>query len=188
MHGYISSSSMEPGLQDRNYFFANRLAYRFGQKPKRFDVIVFYDHKGDLMIKRVIGLPGEKIRIDNSYIYVDDQKEPLDEFYLNEVEWLSAYSEIEVKPNAYLVMGDNRNHSHDSRFWTNPFVETDAIQGRLWFTYKPRVLFYNNERHLLTPWLSYVKYLLKLSQYNVEMIRLGSIRKKELKEILNEEK
>lgn len=113
----VSGSSMEPTLQDGDSLLVDKLSYRFTE-PDRFDIVIFPYQYGDdqYFIKRVIGLPGETVRIDyygNIYINGD----VLSEHYGAEIiqDPGRAQEEITLGDGEYFVMGDNRNHSMDSR-------------------------------------------------------------------------
>lgn len=113
----VSGSSMEPTLQDRDSLIVDKVSYRF-TKPHRFDIVIFPYKYGNnqYFIKRVIGLPGEKIRIDyDGNIYINDVK--LEENYGAEIiaDPGRAETEILLGEDEFFVMGDNRNHSMDSR-------------------------------------------------------------------------
>ncbi|WP_029233608.1 signal peptidase I [Butyrivibrio sp. VCB2006] len=113
----VSGSSMNPTLIDKDSLLIEKVSYRFGD-AKRFDIIVFpYRYGNDeFFIKRVIGLPGETVRIDTEgNIYIDEVK--LDEHYGAEVilDPGVALEGVKLGPDEYFVMGDNRNHSMDSR-------------------------------------------------------------------------
>ena len=113
----VSGSSMEPTLQDRDSLIVDKASYRF-TKPHRFDIVIFPYKYGNnqYFIKRVIGLPGEKIRIDyDGNIYINDVK--LEENYGAEIiaDPGRAETEILLGEDEFFVMGDNRNHSMDSR-------------------------------------------------------------------------
>lgn len=113
----VSGSSMEPTLQDRDSLLVDKLSYRF-KDPERFDIVIFPYQYGEkqYFIKRVIGLPGETVQIDyDGNIYVNG--ELLDEHYGAEVilDPGRAVDEITLDEGEFFVMGDNRNHSMDSR-------------------------------------------------------------------------
>ena len=98
---------------------ANKLLYRF-QDPQRGDVIIFKYSDTQDFIKRVIGLPGDKVMLKDGHIYINDQL--LDEsaylsnsIYTNGGEFLHEGETITVPDNEYFVCGDNRPHSSDSR-------------------------------------------------------------------------
>lgn len=113
----VNGSSMETTLSDGDNLIVDKISYRF-HDPERFDIIVFpYRYAEDTYyIKRIIGLPGETVRIDNDgVIYINE--EPLDEHYGREVIQGAglAYSGITLGDDEYFVLGDNRNNSYDSR-------------------------------------------------------------------------
>ncbi len=113
----VSGSSMETTLQDGDSLLVDKISYRFND-PKRYDIVIFPYKYGDrqYFIKRIIGLPGETIRIDtDGNIYVNDVV--LSENYGAEVilDPGRAIEEVTLGENEYFVMGDNRNHSMDSR-------------------------------------------------------------------------
>ncbi len=113
----VSGSSMEPTLSHEDHLIVDKLSYRF-RDPERFDIIVFpfqYD-KDTYYIKRIIGLPGEIVQIDEEgNIYIDG--EILEENYGREVIQNPgrASEAIVLGEDEYFVMGDNRNNSSDSR-------------------------------------------------------------------------
>lgn len=113
----VSGNSMNPTLIDRDSLLIEKVTYRFGD-AKRFDIVVFpYRYGNDeYFIKRVIGLPGETVRIDTEgNIYINEVK--LNENYGAEVilDPGIAVNGVTLGENEYFVMGDNRNHSMDSR-------------------------------------------------------------------------
>ena len=116
-----------------------RLAY-MTEEPQRGDVIFFYfpDDESQKYVKRIIGLPGEKVFISGGNIYINDATTPLEEEYLKE-EWVVGIGpfEFEVPEGCYLVLGDNRNSSQDARYWMNPYVAKEKIIGKAIFTYFP---------------------------------------------------
>lgn len=154
---YIPSGSMLPTLQIDDRLIIDKIGYRL-QSPKRGDIVVFSPTEGllqnnprlkDAFIKRVIGLPGEQIELKNGRVYINGR--PLSEKYVaadkNPSEFVKdkgdrQLTKIDVCPpherflespvivpeNSYLVMGDNRNNSYDSRCWG--VVPRDRIIGR----------------------------------------------------------
>ncbi len=113
----VSGQSMEPTLQDGDSLLVDKLSYRFSD-PDRFDIIIFpYQYEEETyFIKRVIGLPGERVRIDyDGSIFINDI--PLSEAYGAEVilDPGRAEKDVILGEDEYFVMGDNRNHSMDSR-------------------------------------------------------------------------
>jgi signal peptidase I len=135
----VSGSSMEPTLQDRDSLLVDKMTYRFSN-PKRFDVIIFPYKYGNnqYFIKRVIGLPGETVNIDyEGNIYINGNK--LDENYGAEViaDPGRAYEEIVLGDNEFFVMGDNRNHSMDSRDPSVGNIQKKDILGKAFIRIYP---------------------------------------------------
>ena len=114
----VIGPSMMPTLQDGNNLVVDKISYRF-KEPERFDIVIFpfRNNSGNTYIKRIIGLPGETVRIDKEgVIYIND--EVLDESYGREIIQNpgNALEGVTLKSNEYYVLGDNRNDSEDSRF------------------------------------------------------------------------
>lgn len=135
----VEGSSMNPTLVDGDNLIVDKISYRFSD-PERFDVIVFpYQHaKHTYYIKRIIGLPGETVRIDyDGNIYINGQI--LNESYGNEVieKPGRASEEILLGPDEYFVMGDNRNNSSDSRDVMVGNVHRDDFIGKAWVRIYP---------------------------------------------------
>lgn len=136
----IKGASMEPNFPDGEYLLTDKVTYRFNE-PKRGDVIVFKAPvgEGDEFIKRIIGLPGEKITLKDNHIYINGELLP--EKYLDENlktsggYFLTEGATILVPDGKYLVLGDNRPHSSDSRSWG--VIEKKVITGRAWLIYWP---------------------------------------------------
>lgn len=132
---YVQGASMEPTFSTRDYLIINEFEYYF-QAPARGDVVVFKSPFGqkEYFIKRIIGLPGEKVEIKEGQIYIYSQEQPQG-FVLNE-DYLSVYTEgkqygqIQLKDNEYFVLGDNRGASLDSRSFGA--VARENIIGRAW--------------------------------------------------------
>ena len=135
----VSGSSMEDTLSDKDNLIVDKISYRI-HDPERFDVVVFpYQYEEDTYyIKRIIGLPGEVVRIDSAgTIYING--EPLDENYGTEVILNSglASNEVLLGPDEYFVLGDNRNNSTDSRFESVGNIDGDDIVGKAWLRVYP---------------------------------------------------
>lgn len=156
VNALVPSSSMETLISPGDRLFGNRLTYKF-KDPERFDVVIFkypVDEEENY-IKRIIGLPGETVTIEDAKIYINDSEMPLEENYLPE-EWLienDGYV-FEVPEDCYLMLGDNRNVSEDARYWAEEayefgladsvedgeaytYVHRDKILGKAVFTYWP---------------------------------------------------
>ncbi|MCU0518639.1 MAG: signal peptidase I [Oscillatoria sp. Prado101] len=128
---YIPSGSMLPTLQINDRLIVDKLSYKF-QNPQRGDIVVFSPTETleklnyhDAFIKRVIGLPGDKVEVKGGRVYVNNQ--PLRENYIA-AEPQYQYGPVVVPEGHYLVLGDNRNESYDSHYWG--FVPRDRIIGR----------------------------------------------------------
>lgn len=130
---YVKGASMEPNFHDYEYLIIDEISYRFGH-PQRGDVVVFrypLDPR-QFFIKRVIGLPGETIQIDNGEVTVLNQQYPdgiiLDEPYLEDTVKTSGSIDVTLGANEYYLLGDNRPSSLDSRVF-GP-VTRDHIVGQ----------------------------------------------------------
>ena len=128
---YIPSGSMLPTLQINDRLIVDKLGYHF-KSPERGDVVVFSptdtlakQNFHDAFIKRVIGLPGDKVEVKGGRVFINDQA--LRENYIAE-DPQYQYGPVTVPQDAYLVLGDNRNNSYDSHYWG--FVPRDRIIGR----------------------------------------------------------
>ena len=130
----VIGSSMSPTLTDGDNLIVDKISYRF-HDPERFDIVVFpfrYAEK-TYYIKRIIGLPGETVYIDEEgTIYIDG--EVLDEHFGKEViqDPGRAYETITLGEDEYFVLGDNRNHSSDSRDPSVGVLHRKDLIGRAW--------------------------------------------------------
>lgn len=135
----VPSESMENTIMTGDRFFGNRLAYLFDD-PERFDIVVFKypDDESQLFVKRVIGLPGETVEIKDGKVYINGSQTPLDDSFTPETP-MGDYGPYVVPEGSYFMLGDNRNHSGDSRFWKQPYVEKEKIVGKAIFRYFPGI-------------------------------------------------
>lgn len=135
----ISGESMMPNYPDSEYLLTEKVSY-YKNDPKRGDVVVFKPPVSeDEFIKRVIALPGETVSVTNCRIFVNG--DPLEESYIPHDmcttggAYLQEGEVITVPDGEYVVIGDNRPHSYDSRNW-GPITKKD-ITGRAWVIYWP---------------------------------------------------
>lgn len=136
----VSGSSMVPNFHDGDYIITNKLPTRFDSFQRGEVVILENPRNNDqVFIKRVIGLPGEKVTIFNGAVYINGQ--PLLETYLPQGlktpggSYLSEGEEIVVPDDQFFVIGDNRSGSSDSREW-GP-VQKKLLIGQAWLRYWP---------------------------------------------------
>lgn len=130
----VEGASMETSLHDGQYLLVNKLVYRF-RSPNRGDVIIFTHpsgHSSSPYVKRVVGLPGEEVEVKDGRVYIDGS-------LLDEPEYILSTRQgcdpTVVGDDEYFVLGDNRDHSSDSRdFGPTP---RDNIIGKVWFCYWP---------------------------------------------------
>lgn len=134
----VSGHSMETTLSDGDNLIVDKISYRF-RDPERFEIIVFpfqYEEH-TYYIKRIIGLPGETVQVIDGYVYING--EVLDENYGLEVmdDPGIAAEPITLGEDEYFVLGDNRNHSSDSRDPSVGVLHRDDIMGRAWIRIWP---------------------------------------------------
>ena len=130
----VVMSSMEPNFQEGECIMVNKVCYH-SSGPQRGDVVVFNPpfQSQYPYIKRVIGLPGETVKIEDGKVFIDGIPLEEDEYIRARPNY--TMPAMEVPENEYFVLGDNRNNSNDSSHnWTVP---RDNIIGKSWFTYWP---------------------------------------------------
>ena len=133
----VDGESMENTLFDKDNLIVDKISYRF-KEPKRFDVIVFPYQKRNYFIKRIIGLPGETVYIDDDgNIFINDVllKENFGKEKIQDPG--IASKPIVLGENEYFVLGDNRNESFDSRFYEVGNIKKENIIGRAWLRIYP---------------------------------------------------
>lgn len=136
----VDGRSMEPNFHNAEYILTDKISYRI-HPPKRGDVVVFHSPQDERVdfIKRIIGVPGDTVMLQDGYVYLNDHK--LEEAYINDPgqvtpgRFMRDGGAVEVPSGQYLVMGDNRLHSSDSREWG--LVTLNGIVGRAFFRYWP---------------------------------------------------
>ena len=135
----VPTGSMIPVVQPDDRLIVNRLAYLF-EEPKRGDIVMFAfpDDESENYLKRIIGLPGEKVEIKDGLIYINDSKTPLAEPYLNDPP-NGDYGPYNIPKDSYLMLGDNRDISKDARQWENTYVKKEKIVGKAFLRYYPNI-------------------------------------------------
>lgn len=132
----VPTGSMAPTIKEHSLVLGTRYDT---DEINRYDIVIFKypDDESQIYIKRVIGLPGETITIQNGAVYADGKL--LEDSFVAE---LSADDgEYQVPDGSYFMMGDNRNNSIDSRFWINKYVEKGKILAKAKFTVYPLTKF-----------------------------------------------
>ena len=136
MNARVPSGSMEPTIPTGSLMLGDRTAYLRGE-PEAGDVILFrHEEFGKAyLVKRVMAVPGQTFSLREGRVYLDGQL--LEEDYVTEFS-TDSYPETVVPEGCYLVMGDNRRNSNDSRFWDDPFVRREYIICLLYTSPSPR--------------------------------------------------
>lgn len=135
----VHGSSMEPNFSPKDYLIVDELSYRF-RDPKRFEVVVFKapNNSKQYYIKRIIGLPNERVIIKNSEIFIVDvngKTIKLEESFLPQNIKTTGDIDIVLNQDQYFLLGDNRFASYDSRNW-GP-ISKKLIIGRVWIRLWP---------------------------------------------------
>lgn len=132
----VQGQSMESTFFEREYLIIDELSYRF-REPERGDVIVLRapTQPGDFYLKRIVGLPGERLSITNNSIVIYNDAHPqgvvIEEQYLDPGTETTDVRSVTLADDEFYVLGDNRDESYDSRRF-GP-IDRDAIVGRAWF-------------------------------------------------------
>ncbi len=130
---YVKGESMEPNFYEREYLIIDELTYRF-RAPERGEVVVIKAPiaEKDFYLKRIVGLPGERVKVEDNKVIIYNQDFPqgnvVEENYLNEQ--TPGSISVTLTSNQYFVLGDNRDASFDSRRF-GPVEKTDIV-GRTW--------------------------------------------------------
>lgn len=128
----VYGRSMEPNLSESQRLIIDKLSYRF-RTPQRNEIVVLnIPTMDEMLVKRIVGLPGERVAIRNGIVYINSIE--LEESFQHN---LSDYdmSEMTLGPLSYFVLGDNRTNSNDSRVFGS--VKRETIVGRVWLRYWP---------------------------------------------------
>ena len=135
----VSGSSMETTLSDGDNLIVDKLTYHF-EDPKRYDIIVFpYKYEENTYyIKRSIGLPGETVQVIGGYVYINGEQLASDIYGAEVMEMSGIAAEpITLGADEYFVLGDNRNHSSDSRDPSVGILHREDLLGRAWVRIYP---------------------------------------------------
>ena len=140
----VDGRSMEPNFHNSEYILTDKVSYRM-HDPRRGDVVVFHSPQDERVdfIKRVVGVPGDTVKLSGGYVYLNGTK--LNEEYINDPgqvlpgRFMREGLEVDIPPGQFMVMGDNRLHSSDSREWG--LVTKGGIVGRAFFRYWPIPVF-----------------------------------------------
>ncbi len=138
----VPTGSMESTIMTDDCILGFQQAYLFSD-PKRGDIVIFPypDNPETTYVKRIIGLPGEKVEIRDGAVYIDG--ETIEEPYLKE-EMHGSYGPYVVPEGSYFMMGDNRNSSADSRRWENTYLKKEDIMAKVLFRYSPSFTWYSD--------------------------------------------
>lgn len=144
LNAYVPSGSMEPAIPSGSLVLGNRLAY--GRDNPQAGDVVFFHHpeigERKWLVKRIIALPGQTFALCGGRVYIDGKL--LEEAYVEEYSD-DTYPETLVPEDCYIVLGDNRQESGDSRTWKEPFVRREDILARGICVYFPE--FYRLQRN-----------------------------------------
>ena len=135
----VSGHSMETTLSDGDNLIVDKLSYRF-KDPKRYDIVVFpYKYEENTYyIKRIIGLPGETVLVIDGYAYIDGQQLTSDIYGAEIMDSPGIAAEpITLGEDEYFVLGDNRNHSSDSRDPSVGILHREDLIGKAWVRIYP---------------------------------------------------
>lgn len=152
----VSGKSMYPNFDNGDYIITDKVTYRFSE-PQRGDIVVFKNPKDESQdfIKRIMAVPGDTIKIQDGHIYLNGErlKEPFinSDIITNPGFFLQEGETIAVPDEKYIVIGDNRSNSSDSREWG--FIEKKEIIGRVFVRYWPSnaIGLYPAEYHIEPP-------------------------------------
>lgn len=128
----VDGSSMENTIHHGDILIINKKSYSVSS-PQRYDIInVYAPYKYDnFLVKRIIGLPGDILEINDSILYINGEK--IYEQYIKEAMNIPYYLKLKIPKDKFFIMGDNRNVSLDSRYFG--LIKSEDIQGKVIFKY-----------------------------------------------------
>ena len=133
----VSGTSMMPTLENADKVLIDKVIYK-ADDLKRYDIIVFDYNHSNVYVKRIVGLPGEKVMIIEGEVYVNGKKLRDDPLLNDTMEYAGiAENSIQLGEDEYFVLGDNRNNSYDSRYEQVGIVNKSSIIGRVWLRLFP---------------------------------------------------
>ena len=127
----VKGDSMNPKYKNNDFMFLNKIIYSF--KPIRRGEVIVLKYRNNDLIKRVIGLPNDKIKVENGKLYINNKE--VKENYINSYTASYDFDEINLKDNEYFLMGDNRYNYYDSRNFGT--ITKNNIIGRVEFRIFP---------------------------------------------------
>ncbi|MBG9735469.1 signal peptidase I [Paenibacillus alvei] len=123
----VPTGSMIPTIEKKDHLIVEKMMWL--TSLQNGDIVVFHSPVAEeRYVKRLIGLPGDRIEVKNGKLYRNDA--PVDEPYIQE-KMNYSYGPITVPQDYYFFLGDNRNNSYDSHLWAKPFVKKDEIIGKV---------------------------------------------------------
>ena len=133
---FVNGQSMEPNFHNGDYLIIDELSYRF-REPQRGEVIVFNfpQDPSQRYVKRIVGLPGETIEVKDGKVIINSKDLLNESSYLSDLSYTSGNANITLGQGEYSVLGDNRDHSYDSRRWG--ILPEDLIIGRTFLKLSP---------------------------------------------------
>lgn len=139
----VPTGSMLNTIHEGDRIIASRIAYVINE-PERYDIVIFKypDDESTKFVKRIIGLPGETVEVIDGKVFVTTaggEIIELDDSFVTRATPTGDYGPFVVPEDCYFMMGDNREESWDSRYWTNKYVHKSKITGEVKFRYYPNI-------------------------------------------------